>query len=76
MNSLNVPNRYIFKCERAAKVENGGEYLFFFDELGPFFVFIPYLTEKISKFQIVMSNFQLLQALKVTGVTFFSCLDR
>ena len=25
LNSLNVANLYIFKCERATKVENGGE---------------------------------------------------
>ena len=31
-------NLYIFKCKRAAKVENGEKYLVFFDELGPFMV--------------------------------------
>jgi len=29
LNLLNVANRYIFKSERAAKVENGEEYLVF-----------------------------------------------
>ena len=29
LNWLNVANRYIFKCERAAKAEYGGEYLVF-----------------------------------------------
>ena len=57
LNSLNVPNQYIFKCERATKIENCGEYLVFFDELCPFLVFIPCLTEKIGKFQLVTSKF-------------------
>ena len=38
LNLLNVENCYIFKCERAAKVENGGGIPGSFDELGPFLV--------------------------------------
>ena len=34
---LNVANLYIFKCKRAAKVENGGGEYLFVDELGSFF---------------------------------------
>jgi len=38
LNLLNVVNRYIFKCKRAAKVENGGGGIPVFYELGPFLV--------------------------------------
>ena len=38
LNSLNVANLYIFKCERAAKVEKGGRKPGFLDELGPYLV--------------------------------------
>ena len=38
LNALNVANCYIFKCERAVKVENWGKIPGFPDELGPFLV--------------------------------------
>ena len=38
MNSLNVANLYIFRCESAAKVENGESKPGFLDELGRFLV--------------------------------------
>ena len=66
LNSLNVPNRYIFNCERASKVESGGN-SWFFDEFGPFLVFIPCLTEKIGKFQLVTSKFSALSGIKSNG---------
>ena len=58
----------------------------FLDELGPFLVFIPCLTEKISKFQLITSkfsafksngryNFQLFRSLKVTGRDISQLLD-
>ena len=68
LNTWNVANRYIFKCKRAAKGENGGENMVFKNEFGPFLVFIPCWTEKIWKFQLITSKFSAFQALKVTGI--------
>ena len=65
--TLNISNHYIFKCESASKVENGGEYLDFFYELGPFLVFITCFTEKISKLQIVTSKFSAFLGVKRNG---------
>ena len=46
-----------------------------FDELGPFLVFIPCLLKTLANFSSFYPNFKLFGALKVTGVTSFSCLD-
>ena len=63
------------------KLKMVGNTWFYFDELGPFLVFIPCLTEKIGEFQLAMSKFsafsgaksnrhymfQLFRSLEVTG---------
>ena len=67
LNSLNVVNRYIFKCERAAKVENGGEYLVILDELGPFWCLLPVKLKKISQFQLVTSKFSAFSGATTNG---------
>jgi len=70
LNLLNVANRYIFKCERAAKVENGGNTCFF-HELGPFLVFIPWFPEKICKFQLIISKFSAFLGVTFSAVRLF-----
>ena len=75
LNSLNVPNSYIFKCKRASKVENGGENLVFFYELGPFLVFIPCLTQKIVEFWPITLNLSAFLSIKSNGHYIFHLLE-
>ena len=46
LNSLNVANLYIFKCERAQKMKMGGEYLANFGPL--LYIFQLFLVLKVA----------------------------
>jgi len=86
LNSLNVANCYIFKCQ---KVKNGGGIPGFLDELGPFLVvywknwwitahyskmfsfFGRYIFQLFSTLKVMGRYiFQFLETLKITAVTF------
>ena len=73
LNLLNVASRYIFKCERAAKVENGEEYLVFW-MIRSFFGVCSLFNWKIGEFQLVMPKFSAFSGAKSNGRYIFQLL--